>query len=150
MLRKPGRGMPGSAVRDSIFVDSSAWIAFFSARDQHHADADRTFRRTAEAKRLLLTTNLVLAEIHRLLLYRAGINAAAAALDRIEASPLVKIEFAGAGHHRAARIWLKELSQHTISYADAVSFAVMEASGCREAMSYDHHFRLAGFPYPQF
>ena len=66
MLRKPGRSTPGGAVRNSTFVDSSAWIAFFSARDQHHADADRAFRRTVEAKRLLLTTNLVLAEIHRL------------------------------------------------------------------------------------
>jgi len=149
MLRKRNRGMSGSGVRASIFVDSSAWIAFFSARDQHHAQADRAFRRTAEAKRLLLTTNLVLAEIHRLLLYRAGIKAAGAALDRIEASPMVKIEFAGAGHHHAARIWLKQVSQHPISYADAVSFAVMEASGCKEALTFDHHFSLAGFAYPE-
>ena len=148
MLRKPGRSTPGGAVRNSTFVDSSAWIAFFSARDQHHADADRAFRRTVEAKRLLLTTNLVLAEIHRLFLYRAGIGAAAVVLDRIEASPMVKIEYAGERHHHAARIWLKKLSQHPISYADAVSFAVMEATGCKEALSFDHHFRLAGFTQP--
>jgi len=149
MLRKRNRGIPGSGVLHSIFVDSSAWIAFFSSRDQHHAEADHAFRQTAEAKRLLITTNLVLAEIHRFLLYRAGIKAAAAALDWIEASPLVKIEFAGAIHHRAARIWLKKLQQHPISYADAASFAVMEASGCKEALSFDHHFRLAGFANPE-
>jgi predicted nucleic acid-binding protein len=126
-------------------VDSSAWIAFLSARDQHHADADRMFRKAVAKKRLMLTTNLVLAEIHRLLLYRAGIGAAAAALERIEASALVKIEFAGAELHSAARTWLKKLSRHPISYADAVSFAVMEAAGCKEAMSFDHHFRLAGY-----
>ena len=150
MSQKRGRGMRGSGVRNSIFVDSSAWIAFFSARDQHHAEADQAFRRTAEAKRLLLTTNLVLAELHRLFLCRAGIKAAAAALDRIEASPLVRIEFAGASHHHAARLWLKKLSQHPISYADAVSFAVMEASGCKEALSFDRHFRLAGFTQPEY
>jgi predicted nucleic acid-binding protein len=102
-------------------------------------------RGAAESGIRLLTTNLVLAEIHRLLLCRAGSEAAAAALDRIDASALVKIEFAGAGHNRAARSWLNRLSHHPISYADAVSFAVMEASGCKEAMSFDHHFRLAGF-----
>ncbi len=149
-MQNRDRGIRGATVRNSIFVDSSGWIAFFSARDQHHADSDRLFHRTARAKRLLLTTNLVLAEIHRLLLYRAGIKAAAAALDRIEASSLVKIEFAVASHHNAAQIWLKKLSQHPISYADAVSFAVMEASGCKEALSYDHHFRLAGFADPRF
>jgi predicted nucleic acid-binding protein len=103
------------------------------------------FRRAAESGTRLLTTNLVLAETHRLLLYRAGIAAAAAALDRIDASALVKIEFGGGENHRAARAWLKKLSHHSISYADAVSFAVMEAWGCKEAISFDHHFCLAGF-----
>ena len=32
-----------------------------------------------------------------------------------------------------------------ISYTDAVSFAVMQASGCRTAMSFDHDFETAGF-----
>jgi predicted nucleic acid-binding protein len=102
-LPRKGRAIAGSPPHGSIFVDSSAWIAFFSARDQHHADADLMFRRAAESGTALLTTNLVLAEIHRLLLCRAGIAAAAAALDRIDASPLVKIEFAGGDNHRAAR-----------------------------------------------
>ena len=128
-----------------IFVDSSAWIALFSARDQHHDEADRMFRAIVASGRRLLTTNLVLAEIHRLLLYRAGIRAASAALEKIEASRLVRIEFAGAVHHQSAKGWLDRLQEHPISYADAVSFAVMEAAGCGEAVSYDHHFQVAGF-----
>lgn len=103
------------------------------------------FRRAADEGRLLLTTNLVLAEVHRLLLYRAGIEAAAGALDRIEASALAKTEFPGPSHHQAALLWLKKLRQHPISYADAISFAVMEDIGCMEAMSFDQHFRIAGF-----
>jgi len=144
-LPKRGEATAGSAARNSIFVDSSAWIAHFSARDQHHPDVDRLFRRAAESKRPLLTTNLVLAEIHRLLLHRAGIRAAGAALDRIGLSTLVRIEFAGANHHKSAEGWLKKLSRHPITYTDAVSFAVMEAAGCREAISFDHRFLLAGF-----
>jgi predicted nucleic acid-binding protein len=53
--------------------------------------------------------------------------------------------FAGATHHQSAKAWLDKLQDHPISYADAVSFAVMEAAGCSNAMSYDHHFRIAGF-----
>jgi hypothetical protein len=45
-------------------------------------------------KQRMFTSNLVLAETHRLLLYRAGSEAALIALQKIEASPLVRIEFA--------------------------------------------------------
>jgi predicted nucleic acid-binding protein len=86
-----------------------------------------------------------LAEIHRLLLYRAGSKAAIAALEKIEASPLVRIEFANAKDHQFAANWLKKLNEHSISYTDAISFSIMEALGCRKVLSYDHHFRAAGF-----
>lgn len=135
----------GIADDSAVFVDSSAWIALFSRRDQHHEEADRAFRRAIGSKTLLHTTNLVLAEIHRLLLHRTGNTAAAAALDRIESSPSVKIAFANAADHQAARTWLKKLQAHPISYTDAISFAVMEQAGCVKALSFDRHFRLAGF-----
>ncbi len=128
-----------------VFVDSGAWIALFSARDQHHATADHGFREALSRRIRLLTTNLVLAEVHRLLLFRAGIEPASRALDRIEASALITVEFAGAAHHRSARGWLERLHDQPITYTDAVSFAVMESAGCRTAMSFDHDFVLAGF-----
>jgi len=93
----------------------------------------------------LLTTNLVLAEIHRLALVRMGIRPAAAMLDRIEGSGLVSIVHATAEHHRVARRWLARLADQPISYTDAVSFAVMEAAPCRVAMTFDRHFAIAGF-----
>lgn len=129
----------------SIFVDSSAWIALFSRRDQHHDEADRAFRMIVAMKQRLITSNLVLAEIHRLLLYRAGSKAAIAALEKIEASPLVTIEFADLKAHQSAINRLKNSIEHEISYADAVNFSMMAAAGCKEALSYDHHFRAAGF-----
>jgi hypothetical protein len=97
----------------------------------------------------LVTTNLILAEIHRFFLHGAGSRAAATALAKIEASPLVRIDFEEAAHHQSAKSWMEKLKDHPITYADAVSFAVMEAAGCKEAIAYDLHFRLAGFnPVP--
>src|SRR5262249_46411398 len=61
-----------------------------------------------------------------------------------EASALVTIEFATAAHHRAARAWLDRLADQRISYTDAVSFAVLEATGGSAVMSFDHDFELAG------
>lgn len=88
---------------------------------------------------------LVLAEVHRLLLFRAGTPAAAAALARIEASPLVSLELVSPEDHRGARRWLERLADQPITYADAVSFAVMDARRLRTAVAFDHHFELAGF-----
>ena len=144
-MPKKNRAIGKVASSHSIFIDSSAWIALFSRRDQHHGEADRMFRSMVASKERMLTTNLVLAEIHRLFLHRAGIKAATSVLEKVEASPLVKIEFADSTHHQSAMAWMGKLREHPISYTDAVSFSVMEAAGCSDVLSYDQHFRIAGF-----
>jgi predicted nucleic acid-binding protein len=139
------RTEPDDRAADRVFVDSSAWFALASTSDGRHAEADAIFRHAVRRRIGLLTTNLVLAEIHRLALVRMGIRPAAALLDRIEASRLVTIVHPDADHHRAARRWLTRLSDQRISYTDAVSFAVMDAAKCRMAMTFDRHFATAGF-----
>ncbi len=128
-----------------VFVDSGAWIAYFSLRDVHHDEADALLRAAVETRRKLVTTNLVLAEVHRWLLFQAGIAPAATALDRIDATPLVRIVYANAEHHRAARDWLARLADQGITYTDASSFAVMTALRCRTVMTFDNDFVVAGF-----
>lgn len=140
MARRSERPAPAK-----LFVDSGAWLAFFSARDNRHADADRLIRQAFERKIPLLTTNLVIAEVHRLLLHRAGIQPAFAALQKIEASAAVRVSFADPAIHRGALRWLGKLADQVISYTDAASFAAMEANRCRHALSFDHDFELAGF-----
>lgn len=116
-----------------------------SQRDQYHAVADATFREALARRIPLVTTNLVVAEVHRGLLFHAGIQAAAHVLDRIEAAPLVSIEFATPAHHVAARRWLARFGDQRFTYTDAVSFAVMEAVRCTAAVSFDNDFEIAGF-----
>ena len=134
-----------AAAPDRLFVDSSAWIALLSRRDQHHAEADALFRGAFGRGARLVTTNLVLAETHRLLLFRAGVRAAAAALDRLESSPALTLTFASAEHHAAAREWLRRLAEWRLSYTDAVSFAVSAASRCQAVLTFDEDFVIAGF-----
>jgi predicted nucleic acid-binding protein len=144
-LPKKKRHTAGDQSADSAFVDSSAFIALLSSRDQYHAQAEQLFRKAAASKKLLLTSNLILSEVHRLVLHRAGISAAAAALNRIESSRLIRIEFATSAHHNSAKEWLARLSGYSISYADAISFAVMNSTHCTEAITFDRHFQTAGF-----
>jgi predicted nucleic acid-binding protein len=128
-----------------LFVDSSAWIALRSRRDQHHAEADRLFRHAVSRQARLLTTNLVLAEIHRLTLFRAGMQPALRALELIDASPSVTIHHATAVDHLAARRWLERMAPRPVTYADAVSFGVMETNRCTHVLGFDQDFAAAGF-----
>jgi predicted nucleic acid-binding protein len=132
---------------ERLFVDSGAWIALRSRRDQHHAEADALFRAAIEARLSLVTTNLVIAELHRLTLFRAGIVPALRALDVIGASPSVVLRFAGAEDHAAARKWLDRLAPRPVTYTDAVSFAVIEATSCSHVLGFDEDFAAAGFEF---
>jgi predicted nucleic acid-binding protein len=129
----------------SVFVDSGAWIAYFSVRDAHHVEAAALVRSAAAARRILVTTNLIVAEVHRWFLFQAGIAPAGAALARIDATPLVRTVYTNRQHHRAARAWLTKLGDQRITYTDAVSFAVMSALGCRRVLTFDGDFLIAGF-----
>lgn len=103
------------------------------------------FRDAVSRRLALVTTNLVLAEVHRLTLFRAGLAPALRALERIDASPSVDVHFATADDHAAARRWLERLAPRPITYADAVSFAVVEGSRCTHVLGFDHDFTAAGF-----
>lgn len=140
-----GRGLATPAV---VFVDSSAWIALFSARDRHHPEVERAFHLAVAAAGAVrfVTTSLVLSEVHRFQLFHSGIAAAARALEAIDASRLVQVAFPTAQHHAAARRWLAKLKDQPISYVDAVSFAFMEGERMRSALTLDHDdFTIAGF-----
>jgi len=128
-----------------LFVDSGAWIALRSRRDQHHVEADRLVREALARRIGLVTTNLVVAETHRLTLFRAGLQPALRALELIDASTSVTIHFPTADDHAVARRWLERMAPRPVTYTDAVSFAVMEASRCRHVLGFDEDFAAAGF-----
>jgi predicted nucleic acid-binding protein len=141
--RKAGTGRSHPGAR--LLVDSGAWIALRSRRDQHHADADRLFQQAISAGIPLITTNLVLAEVHRLTLHRAGVAAALRLLDRVDASSRCSVEIVTAADHAGARAWLERLAPHAVTYTDATSFAVMERSGISHVLGFDEDFAVAGF-----
>jgi predicted nucleic acid-binding protein len=83
--------------------------------------------------------------VHRLLLHRAGIKPAAAALDHLCQAEEIDVVFPSAEHHERARAWLSRLGDQTITYADAVSFAVMESARLPGVLTFDQDFVVAGF-----
>ncbi len=103
------------------------------------------FRDAVRDRVRLLTTNLIVAEVHRFILFHAGIRAARLVLERMEESNRLTIVFASAEHHEKACRWLTKFADQRITYTDAVSFAVMDTQDCKTAMSFDRDFTIAGF-----
>jgi predicted nucleic acid-binding protein len=132
-------------VAAELFVDTSAW---YPLADAGHADHDRLARalreRVAGGARIV-TTNLVVAETHALLLRRAGPAPALRFVREVRREPLLVETSTPELEIRAAEEWLDSYADQGFSLTDAVSFAVMAARGITEALTLDRHFAAAGF-----
>lgn len=130
----------------AFFVDASAWIALASPREEHHARAKAIWRSAGRARRLPVTTNIVVGEAHAFLMSRVGRERADPFLDLMLDSPQLELVWADAGLTLAARDrWLRKLSDKAISLADAISFETMDRGRIRDAFTFDHDFVRAGF-----
>jgi hypothetical protein len=94
----------------------------------------------------LVTTNLVVAEMHTLIVREQGAQAGCVLLDAVHADPLYTVitstrELESAATDR----WLRPFRDHSFSLTDAVSFEVMRTERIEEALSLDHHFEIAGY-----
>ena len=128
-----------------FFIDTSAWYPLIVARHPDHARLASALRALIRNHRRLVTTNLVVAETHALLLRRVGRTTALTFLQTVGESPNVVVRSSRELEAAAERDWLTRYDDQDFSFADAVSFAVMTERGIRDALTLDHHFVVAGF-----
>ena len=128
-----------------FFVDTSAWYPLVVASHPDHAKLARALRTRIREGRRVVTTNLIVAETHALLMRRASIPAALEYARTIGGPPNIIVHSTAELEIRAVRDWLARYDDHDISLADAVSFAVMSERKIDEALTLDHHFKVAGF-----
>ena len=128
-----------------LFVDTSAWFPLADPHDASHAAVARALRRAVAAGKRVVSTNLVIAETHALLVRRIHRGAALAFLREVEREPNVIVR-STAEHETAARCeWIERCDDQGFTLTDAVSFAVMADRGISEALALDRHFAVAGF-----
>lgn len=129
-----------------MFLDASGWFAVLNARDQHHGRASPFYRElVTQGRTLILTTNLVVAEMHALLA-RTGAATGLQFLDRLHGDPMYEVVWSTRDLERAATDrWLRPYPKVRCSLTDAVSFEVMQARGVSRAFTFDRHFASAGF-----
>lgn len=128
-----------------VFVDASAWIAIADNSETHHQDAARTYSDLLNSQIILVTTGLVVAEAHILLRRRLGHRAAVTFLKSVNESPRIEIVYANARLEAEAKKILHQYDDQDFSFADAVSFTLMQERGITQAFTLDQHFAIAGF-----
>jgi len=128
-----------------FFVDTSGWYPLVVAKHPDHARISAALRALIRNHRRLVTTNLVVAETHALLLRRVGRATALTFIQTVAEPPNVVVRSTRELEAAAERDWLARYHDQDISLADAVSFAVMTERGIRDALTLDHHFAVAGF-----
>ena len=129
-----------------LFLDTSGWFAAMSPREAHHPTAMATYETALRSNAALVTTNLVLGEMHFLLTRLLGPSAGLEFLDRVRADTRHEVVWCDADLGLAAiDRWLRPFRAERFSLCDAVSFEVMHRRQIRQALALDHHFSVAGF-----
>jgi predicted nucleic acid-binding protein len=120
------------------FSDASFFFAIVDAADRWHRECLSLLNEMEKGGWQLVTTLLVVAETHVLLLRRLGYHVALlwlkSVLPRLTIVPIEPEDL-----NRVLEI-LERYSDKDFSLTDAISFAVMERLGISVALSVDHHF----------
>lgn len=127
-----------------LFVDTSAWYPLADRAHPDHEPLAATLRERLHQGARIVTTNMIVAETHALLLRRAGHRAALTFVKAVRQPPN-QVEYIGPEREAGAvDRWIERFSDQAFSLTDACSFAVMTELGIREALTLDHHFAVAG------
>jgi predicted nucleic acid-binding protein len=127
----------------SIFVDTSAFVAYLNRDDQHHTTAARVMQSLAKEKSQLVTTNYTILETTALLQRRLGL---AALQDFQEVIfPFLTITWVDAALHDLGVTAVLAANRRRMSLVDCISFVVCRRQGIQQVFAFDQHFAEQGF-----
>lgn len=126
-------------------MDTSGWFPLVDDENPAHPRVVRALREAVGKRRRIVTTNLVVAETHALIMRRIHRAAALAFLREVGRAPNIIVSSTPEHEASAERDWLARYEDQDFSLTDAVSFAVMAERGIRDALAVDRHFLVAGF-----
>ncbi len=130
-----------------LFGDTSGWGSLVDPTQPFHTLAAGIYRAARQQRRLIVTTNYILAEIVALLTspLRIPRPAVVAFVDGLKTSPYVEVVHVDAALDGDAWQLLRGRQDKEWSLVDCASFVLMQRRGIAEALTTDYHFEQAGF-----
>ena len=130
----------------ALFLDTAGWFTAISPKERAHAAAALAYRSAVAHGDALITTDLVVAEMHALLLRWRDPATGARFLELVyEASAHTVIHADDEIMTDALGRWIRRYGDQRFSLCDAVSFEVMRRERLTTALTFDRHFITAGF-----
>ena len=132
----------------TLFVDTSALLAFLDADQPRHSDAVDAWRKAIHDRETLVTSNYVLVETFALVQRRLGLDALRDLANDL--LPLMEPLWVDEALHAAATAALFTAGRRKLSLVDCTSFEIMRRHGITAALSLDTDFAHQGFrPLPR-
>ena len=132
----------------TVFVDTSAWKAFYDENDDWHKEA-RGFMNsvgtTQPPIRLFVTSDYVMDETLTLVRFAHSHSKAVEFANTISSSRATKLFFVGEDlFNKALSMFIGRRDQEW-SFTDCASFVLMKQLNLTTAFAFDPHFKQAGF-----
>ena len=128
-----------------IFVDTAAWIALISSRDDLHNRALEINKKLRQKPVFLVTTEFVLLEVADGLCSLGTRVKTIDFIDGLYKLPKLKIIPLNKTLFKEGWRLYKERRDKEWSLTDCISFVVMKQQNITQAFTSDHHFEQAGF-----
>jgi predicted nucleic acid-binding protein len=128
-----------------VLLDTSAIFAAARPRSDRHAEAGKAYRTLLTGTQRLVTTDLIVAELHALSIARVHPRFGLELVDRLLASDRIDVVAAGIDRIALAADLLRRRPDRAYSLADAVSFVLMRHLAISQAFTLDADFAAEGF-----
>lgn len=127
----------------SVFVDTSAFLAYLNQDDRWHTDAARLMLSLVKRAEPLVTTNYVLLETTALLQRRLGMGALQDFQNVV--LPFVTVVWVDAALHQAGITAVLTANRRQLSLVDCISFIICRRQQIQDVFAFDPHFAEQGF-----
>ncbi|MBI4397683.1 MAG: PIN domain-containing protein [Candidatus Omnitrophica bacterium] len=129
---------------EKIFVDSSAFIAFFFGNDENHKEAYTLFQKLKNSKTSLYTSDYIIDETLTTLLSRSGHKQSVAAGEAIFSSHVIEIITVCPDYLKPSWELYQKYDDKKFSFTDVTSFAIIKGLNIKKAFSFDSDFTKVG------
>lgn len=126
-------------------LDTSAVFAAARPRSDRHDEASAAYGTLLRGSERLVTTDLIVAELHALSVARVHPRFGLDLVDRLLTSTRIEVVAAGMSRLHAAADLLGQRPGRAYSLTDAVSFVLMRELAVTRAFTLDADFAAEGF-----